>query len=292
MDIVDIYGHIADKSELIAGVGNYNNIHGLLTYFSNEDLLQMRSLPEIATPSVIQLILTYENPMVAASDDKVYFSLNVKGTNRYVNVKIETDGERKLATACISQEKGYFWIDYSIVDKTPRSKLLAGALYSLRTTFGEQDYVVSWKIQGFSHGDLVIFLPLSWYETVTGAFCENKSGLITLVESLNQLKFKGYTTQQWCEDAPHITNCPDGKMCGECMGQCHDLNHICYPDGKRFVCGGPDNEPKMNQSSLVSFADSTPPSTTGTTATWIAVIAIVIIVALLAWGLARRVDKS
>jgi LPXTG-motif cell wall-anchored protein len=325
MDIVDIYGHISDKSELILGVGNYNNVHGLLTYFPNEDLLQMRSLPEIVTPSVVHVILTYEKPSSINNTDKVYFSLTVKNDqylateknsaplikkkDKYINIKIELDGDRKVASACISSEKAYFWIDYSSVDKTPRSQLLAGALYSLQTTFGEQDYIVSWKIQGFSNGDLVIFLPTTWYEkSPDGPFCQSKSGVITLVESLNQLGFKGYTTQQWCEDIPNVVNCVEGTECGQCLGQCQNLNHICYPNinghnvqlavgqlsdvpDKQFICGPPNLEPKLNQSSMVSFSESSPPPTTGNAATWIAIIIIVIIVALLAWGFSRRNRK-
>ena len=65
-------------------------------------------------------------------------------------------------------------------------------------------------------------------EPIIGTFCHNKTGLITLVESLNQLKFKGFTTQQWCEEAPHVINCAESKFCGECMGQCPNPNDICY----------------------------------------------------------------
>lgn len=313
MDIVNIYGHILDKSELVIGVGNYNNIHGLCTYSitQSENVLQMQSLPEIASPSVIKLILKYESPL-GISDNQIYFSLKVSDSDRYININIESDGDRNLAVACLSKDKAYFWIDYSNIDKTPRSQLLAGSLYSLKTSFGEQDYTISWKIKDHSHGDLIIFLPLSWYEiepkepkepkgpkepkeasTPPEITCQNKNGLMTLVEGLNQLTFKGFTTRQWCEDAPRVINCTEGSLCGECMGQCLDLNHICYPNletqsSDKFVCGPPELEPKMNQSSSVTFTATSAPSTTGTTATWIAVIAIVIIIILLTWGLSRK----
>lgn len=301
LGIVNIYGHIADKSELVLGVGSYNNIHGLLTYFPTEDLLQMRSLPDILTPSVTELILTYEKPLSVNKTERVYFTLAVKSTNKYINVKIELDGDKKVACACISPEKAFFWIDYSSIDKTPRSRLLAGALYSLQTTFGEQDYIVSWKIQGFFNGDLIIFLPTTWYEHADNrqsGFCHAKTGIITLVEKLNQLSFKGYTTQQWCEDVSYISHCTDTKQCGNCLGHCHDPSHICFLNpgssivpGENFVCGLPSNEPKLNQSTLVSFTD-TPPQTTGTAATWIALISIFIIVALLTWGLSRHYNLN
>jgi hypothetical protein len=301
MDIVDIYGHIPDKSELIVGVGNYNNIHGLLTYFPMEDLLQMKPLPEIITPSVVQVILTYERPSNIANLNKVYFSLTVKDdVSKYINIKIDRDGNDKVASATISSEKAFFWIDYSNIDRIPRSQLLAGSLYSLRTTFGEQDYIVSWKVQGFSNGDLVIFLPTKWYEkTSTDSFCQHKEGIITLVESLNQIGFKGYTTQQWCEEVSHVTHCPTETHCGECLGYCHDSNHICYPNPEynidtnhpnipMFKCGDRFHEPRLDQSSMVSFSDSTPTQNTGTVATWIAVAIIFVLVILLVWGISRK----
>jgi hypothetical protein len=301
MDIVDIYGHIDDGSELVIGVGNYNNIHGLMTYSHRaaatnlgsilHDDIDMRTLPEIHTPSVVELVVNYEKPMTTITNNKLYFTLKVKDSENYISVKIETDGERRIAVACISREKTYFWIDYSIIDRTPRSKLLSGSLYSLRTIFGEQEYVVSWKINGFSHGDLIIFIPISWYEATSESQCQNKTGLINLVESLNQLKFKGFTTKEWCESAPNIINCSEGKICGDCIGQCQDLNHICYPNpdigGSKFICGIQSIE-TMNQSSMITLSES-PPSTTGTVPTWIAIISIVVIVSLLTWGLSRRV---
>lgn len=291
MDIVDVYGHIPntlDGAEIVIGVGNYNNIHGLACYYPTEDLLQIRSLSEIMTPSVIELILRYENPTNTTSSNQVYFSLQVKNTDRYININIEVDGDDKVACAIVSPEKAFFTIDYSTIDKTPRSHLLAGALYSLQTTFGEQNYIVSWKINGFANGDLVIFLPTTWYENVDGN-CHMRTGVSNLIDALNQLKFKGYTTQQWCETAPHVINCHDNNLCGDCFGPCQNPNHICWPDGDKFICGFPQNEPNMVEFSMVSFADTnSTPQTTGTAATWIAVVAIFLIVAILAWGLTRK----
>ena len=294
LGVVDIYGHIPDKTEILIGVGNYNNVHGLLTYFPVEDLLQMRTLSEVITPSVLQLVLTYERPSHVNKTNRVYFSLAVKGfdaNQKYINVKIELDNDKKVACACLAPDKAFFWIDYSSIDNTPRSQLLAGALYSLQTTFGEQDYVVSWKIQGFSNGDLVIFLPTTWYEQ-EGDFCQVKNGATILIESLHQLGFKGYTTQRWSEDVTQVIHCTDDRQCGECLGPCPDPKHICYPNltsgnlGKKFICGSPTYEPKLNESVFVSFNESQN-APQGTTATWIAAVSIVIIVALLAWGLAR-----
>lgn len=290
MEIVDIYGHLVDGSELVIGVGNYNTIHGLACYFSNDDLLQIQPISEVIAPSVLELILKYEKPLNDNSGG-LYFSLSVKNTTptKYVNIAIEMD-EQKVARATISNQKTLFTIDYSSVDKVPRSLLLAGSLYSLQTTFGEKNYVVSWKIQGFANGDLIIFLPTTWYEPSQKSefsYCNEKSGIINLVEKLNQISFRGYSTQQWCEGSPQVINCQNEDICGNCLGQCSNPNHICYPDlsgSKKFICGMSSDETNMLQSSTVSFAEDTP-QTTGTTATWIAIISIFVIVGLLAWGL-------
>ena len=302
MEAVDIYGHIRDNSTVLIGVGNYNNIHGLACYYPSDDILQIRSMPDIMTPSVIEVIVRYERPTASMSSSKsaktskggkVYFFLEVKNnyageTSRYINVDIDVEDGKKVATAMVSTEKAYFTIDYSSVDKTPRDKLLAGALYSLQTTFGEQDYVVSWKINGFSNGDLIIFLPTTWYENVGGS-CETRMGAGALVDSLNQLKFKGYTTQQWCESGSHVVNCHDNNMCGECFGPCQNPDDICWPNGDRFICGPHRDEPNMIEADMVSFAQvSSTPQTTGTFAAWAAVIAIFLIVAVLAWGLSHK----
>lgn len=302
MDIVDIYGHIPDKSEIIMGIGNYNNIHGLLTYHINENTLQMKLLSEIVTSSILQLTIKYETPSTGDNLDRVYFSLAVKdilktsttkNLDKYVNIRIEPDGNNKIACAYISHEKALFWIDYSNIDKVPRSQLLAGALYSLQTSFGEQNYVVSWKIQGNPNGDLIIFIPTTWYERIVPEnICQKNNGIATLFERLNQISFKGYTTYQWCEDATNITHCTEGNYCGECLGQCNDANDICYLNTDKiytsnFICGDPSLEPKLNKSSLVSPAEETL-STTGNAATWVVIIIIFILVIALVWSISNN----
>lgn len=286
LSVVDIYGHVADNSEIILGVGNYNNVHGLLTYFPAEDLLQMRPLDEVITPAVLPLVLTYETPPNTKVPNRVYFSLAVKGSAQYINIELKDpenhNGDKHIAVACLSSEKAFFWIDYSSVDTIPRSQLLAGALYSLQTLSGEHEYVVSWKIQGFSNGDLVIFLPTTWYEQKEA--CEVRNGAGMLVESLHQLGFKGYTTQQWCEVASKVTHCSGDKQCGECLGPCPDPSQICYPNltkgHTKFICGPPNAEPRLTESLLVSFNETT--STTNETLAWVAIAAIIIIV-LITW---------
>lgn len=289
MEIVDIYGHLVDGSELVLAVGNYNSIHGLACYFPKEDLLQIRPVHEIITPSVLQLILKYEKPSNITSGEKIYFSLSLKeNKEKYINVKIEKE---KSACAVVSNEKAIFSLDYSSVDKNPRPLLLAGALYSLETVFGEQRYIVSWKIEGFSNGNLAIFLPTTWYEPqAESSFCEMKRGIIDLIENLNQLQFKGYSTQQWCEVAAQVTYCQDNNLCGDCFGQCPNPRHICYPDpaSSKFVCGSMEVEPDMTQSTTVSFAETSKPQSNNNLATGIAVIVVFLLVILLFWGLYYR----
>jgi hypothetical protein len=132
LSVIDIYGHIPDRSEIVLGIGNYNNIHGLLTYFPSEDLLQMRFNSELLNPSILKLILNYEQ----ITDNRLYLSLSVNDS-QYINIKSNSE-------ACISSEKALFWIDYSSLDRSSkilRQQLLSGVLYSLKTT---HDQVVTW----------------------------------------------------------------------------------------------------------------------------------------------------
>lgn len=284
--VVDIYGHLYDNTEIVIGVGNYNNIHGLACYYPNDDLLQIRSIPEIIAPSVVELILHYETNKNSRNRNKLYFSLEVKShnlTSKYIGVDIESINNQTVASAVISSEKTLFTIDYSSIDNTPRSHLISGSLYSLQTTLGEHEYIVSWKINGFSNGDLVVFLPTSWYENINNT-CTIKNGINNLLDNLAQLKFKGFTTEKWCETASHVINCSNDTFCGDCFGHCQNNKHICWPNDNKFICGSPENEPDMSKFNLVSFADTTP-QTSGTAATLVAVIAIIIIVSVLALGL-------
>lgn len=256
-NVVDIYGNILDKSELIIAVGNYNNIHGLLTF--NNNLLEMRTLFEIESQSVIKVI--YQE---ATSK---YFSLYSSQHNKYLNVDIDDE----VATAILSNEKALFWIDYSIIDQTPRDELLAGVLYSLKTRVDDKEYIVSWKIKDFSNGDLIIFLPTTWYERVDNV-CILKRGSDQLIQKLNQLHFKGYTNEGWCQNIPTVTNCNDDKTCGECLGKCSNHQEICSLYNNNLICQSISNN-KTRSNNLVI---------------WIALITIVIIVALLAWGIMNK----
>lgn len=345
---VNIYGHIPDRSELVIGIGDYNNIHGLLTYLQEKDSLQIQKIPDIVDVSVLELVLIYERPLTDISTNRVYFSLGVKDIRddeetrltpilklqtptKYINVKIELNDDKPVACACLSPEKAFFWIDYSSIDKIPRSQLLAGSLYALKTIFGEQEYMVSWKISGISSllstdiskpliqfdnqlnilGNLIMFLPTTWYErslvSTNASFCERHSNIHTLIQNLSQLNFKGYTTQQWCEEVPAVNYCTMNDQCGDCLGQCQDPNTICYinpeisnlksltpgnllvreQDNPQFICGSRDQEPKLDHYNTVSFSQDSP-QITGNTATWVAVISIIIIISLLTWGIVRK----
>ena len=271
MDIVNIYGPLNNNAKVVLGVGNYNNIHGLLTYFPIEDELQMRPLPDVITPSVLELILSYE------PDNKKYFSLQIKDSNQYIGVKIETDNNTHIAVASIRDVKTLFWMDYSSVDKVPREQILSGVLYSLQTSFGEQDYPVSWKIHGFTNGNLILIIPITWYEKNTD-ICEEKTGTMLLVERLNQLSFKGYTTESWCQDSSFVTHCNNGDECGKCLGPCSDPNHICYPEQNKYLCG-------TGEVKAITLNEA---QSQGTIATWITLVSIVIIVALVTWARTKQ----
>jgi hypothetical protein len=287
MDPVTIYGLIPDKSSIILGVGNYNSIHGVLTYLPTTDLLQMTSLSNIITPTVLELIVTYETPVNQLNQliqlnqsNKLYFSLMIKNQdqkdeikrgNRYINIRVENNRN----VACIALEKAIFCVDYSSADRVSRNQLLAGSLYSLQTAFEGVNHIVSWKIHDFSNCDLIVFLPTTWYEADVNASCQMKSGTATLIESLNQSKFKGYSSQDWCVNVPEVVHCIDDKQCGSCLGPCPGDNELCYPNNNGFTCQSINSQ-------------SSTPSTTGTNAALIAIVAIIVIVIFLVWIFTRR----
>lgn len=277
MDIIDIYGPIPNKSELTLGIGTYNTIDGLLTLQSN--ILKIQTLKNIN--NIIELILTYENKI----SDRIYFSLAVKNSNKFINIQIELINDKNVAYACISKSKCLFWIDYSSIDKNPRSQLFSAVLYSLKTSFGEQDYVVTWKIDKSLNKDLIIFLPTTWYESSN---CEINQGIDTLIDKLTKKSFKGFTTQQWCEELSFIKHCTNDQQCGECLGNCPNINHICYVDTQTpnsFICGPKELEPKILSTNVLPSNSS---NVNCTYITWIVIISIFIIVAFLTWGLSYR----
>jgi hypothetical protein len=256
----NIYGPLDNQSNIVLGIGNYNNVHGLLT--SEDDILSMKLLSEITTPNVIELNLEYSDNL---------FSLSVKDTNKYVGVIIE-DYNAKIAHTCISDTKTYFSVNYSSIDKTPRTNLFSGVLYSLQTTINNISYTVSWKINNLPNGDLILFLPLSWYDDT----CTIKDGLITLVESLKQLNYKGYTNEHWCHNVKNIIHCDDEQKCGICLGHCDNTSEICdLNDDNTFVC----------VASNITVNDQTNNDQNNNQAnyTWLAVILVLLIILLLWW---------
>lgn len=279
MDIVNLYGHLLDKSKVTIGVGNYNNVHGLACYYNDKQLLQIKSLPELVSSEVLELTLNYENGN--------YFSLTFG--DKYLGVKVDDEG----ITAIITPYKTLFSIDYSSIDNNPRDKLMAGVLYCLTTQINGKFEIVSWNINGFSNGDLVTLLPTTWYENNNNV-CIRNSGVNNLLQSLNQLHFKGYTSLEWCEDYNYVTNCPDGVYCGSeaCMGKCQEYNYVCWPNNGKFVCGSPNSEPSMdinsqvtmNSNSQVTMNSNTDMSHMGGSgATWLALCIILILAVILAW---------
>lgn len=289
MDIVDIYGQIFDKSEIIIAVGNYNSIHGVASYNPSNNLLQISSLSDVDSDLVLELIINHES---LKPTNRLYFSLIVKDTNNFINVNISNN----VATACIGSNKAIFWVDYSSIDHIPRPQLFSGVLYCLYTIVNNKAYPVTWTIDGFPNGDLVIFLPTTWYEFQNS--CQIFTGTRTLIENLNQLKFKGYTNLEWCENMASVTHCVN-ESCGDCLGNCDSETENCYYShiNNKFVCLPHQSQsdhlqPDHLQSDHLQ-SDHLEPSNagTGTVATLIAITIVIIIVALIAWGIARYDEK-
>lgn len=258
MNTLNIYGDIPDESDVIIGIGNRNSVHSLLTYFAKHDNLQIRPIGDIATPSILIATLLYH---------KDGFYLKVKGTSQYINFKIESG----KAVASLSNNKCLLHCDYSIIDKNPHSRILAGSLMSLCNS--QED--IYWKVQGFTPNRMIMFLPLNWYE-VTDGICTQYTGLPALMDNLRNKNFTGFTDSKWCQNFPHVNNCQEGELCGNCLGPCRDSSQVCVPSGIHFVCTNPNNLP-------ITFP--APPPTTGTSATWIAIISIFLLSVILYFGL-------
>lgn len=248
MDIFNnLYGHIEDMSTVLLGVGNYNSIHGLSCFYPQDNCLEFRPISEIVPPLILEAVLRYKKTK------PTHFYLEVKNysddvSTKYISVDIIIQDGREVALAVVSHTKTYFTIDYSIVDTKPRPLLLAGTLYSLQTTVKNKNYIVSWKIKGFSYGDLIVFLPTTWYQKNNLDDCQFNTGSELLVENLNLFNFKGFTNKYWCESFPFVTNCDSNTLCGQCMGRCKNPNQICWPSDNTYICGDPV---------LVSFATET-----------------------------------
>jgi hypothetical protein len=287
MDIVNVYGYLADKSEVVVAVGNHNNVHGIACYQPLDQVLQIKPLPDVAAPSVVEFLIHHENPTGRADKNLLYFSLALKEPHddkRWLHIHINKAG---VAEAVLSSDKSIFTLSYSAVDKNDRSRILAGSLYSITTIFGEKPYTVSWKVQNFTNGELIMFLPTTWYGADT---CEPSTGLHALLQTLQSDQFRGFVTQEWCHNVPTVTNCNEGVTCGTCMGQCPNPNHLCYPnpEDSNFVCRVPGHEPNLSPGALVTVASDTS-STTGIT--WFAVASVFVIIIILALGLAFQTRR-
>lgn len=239
--VVNIYGGIAEESDMILAVGNYNNVHGVLSHHPRGSLVEMVRFPEVDPDSVVKIKAIRE---VITGNRRALFSLLVEGSKNksrqlYINIKIESENGEKIAVARLSTSKALFWLEYSSVDNFPRKEILAGSLVSLATSFGEKDYIVSWKIRDFANGDLVMFLPTSWYETRNMEECVKTEGVGDLISSLEQISFRGYTSHELCTDFQEIRYCTQGERCMECLGRCADQSDLCTPSISTpgyFVC--------------------------------------------------------
>lgn len=289
MDIVNVYGLLADKSEVVVALGNHNNVHGLACYQPIDQVLQIKPLPDVAVPSVVEFLIVHEKPTGRADKNVLYFSLALKEAHddkRWLHIHINKAG---VAEAVLSSDKSIFTVSHSAVDKYDRSRLLAGSLYSLATVFGEQAYTVSWKVQNFANGEMIMFLPTTWYG---GETCEPQTGLHDLLHLLQRDQFRGFVSPEWCHNVSTVTNCEDNATCGACMGQCPNPNHVCYPNPEddNFVCRMPGHAPSLTPGALVTVASETESTTTGIT--WLAVAGVFVIIIILALGLAFQTRRQ
>ena len=270
MEVSNIYGPIITDTEVVLGIGNYNNIHGLLTHNPMNNILQMKSVDDII--SIIELVIVYEG--------NGQLSLAVKGTtDSFIGVCNPNNG---TVTACISKEKTYFTLEFSVVDKFLRNKILSGALYSLRVTIDSKEYTVTWKIDGFANGDLIIFLPMTWYERSVGGVCNKWSDTAILLDKLKQSKFRGYTNSTWCEQLPTLTHCTEDHICGKCLGNCEQNNHICYPVANgNFVCKPVDNTLDIVASETNNKTEATPETNNNGPILFITVLLIIMLLLVL-----------
>lgn len=298
MDVNNIYGELKDGSSIVIGIGNFNNVHGLGCFLPEKKTFQIRSFANIVTETVSEFILRYESPL-QKTPKKIYFSLNLKDTPQYLSIDINQGiSDEKIALASISEEKTVFSIDYSSVDSPSsyRSKILAGSLFSIETKFGERDYTILWNINGFSNGDLVLFLPLTWYERQHDNICSSYSGIDTLLSRLNSFNFKGFTDDFWCTRYSFFSNCSSNEECGNCFGRCATEGQICTPNPRSGFSSSnkqynnyPESFYICNYSEYTILSDENPQqsmsNTWATWATWIAIISIFVVLIVLAAGL-------
>jgi len=274
-EIVNIYGHIADESIIVIGAGYYNTVKGLLSVINDDDDIQINIVDKLKSEKIIEIVLKYEQ--------NENFSLKIKDKDEYIGIKLENN----KAIACKNNVKTLFTIDYSIIDKKSREKILSGVLYSLKTKIKGKNYNVEWKIENLPNGELIMFLPLNWYENET---CEKTSDINNLIERLNRLYFKGYTSLKWCKNMSKVLNCENSIICGNCMGKCPNFGDICYSSGKEgvFICG--KKEPDMlvppnitlNNELTNNFSEN---NISGNGVTFLAIGLIIIIVSLLFYGI-------
>lgn len=267
MDISNIYGPLFDKSEIVFAAGNYNSVHALLSTSINNTLsIIPLSEKNFDVNNVLVLTLIYE-------DNGLIFKAS---NDYYLGVNINND----IATASLTKQKTLFTFEYSSVDVDPSKEYLSGTLYSLSTKVNNISYTVNWKINGFSDGDLVIMLPLSWYENNNGV-CEYYSGINSLLPKLNQFYFKGYSALSWCENLHSFINCTDNELCGSCIGKCNDGN-ICIPvfsnspiSSSSFVCSSVSTISSSNSSSSTDSSSNSSQSSSYSAVLYIILIILI-----------------
>ena len=295
MDIVNIYGHILDKSDIIIAIGNFNSIHGVLTYIDKK--LEIKHISDIRSYNILQLIITYESPSYIKNNyvgvNEIYFTLKVKGINKYINIEIVNNNDKLTAKPIISDSKAYFTTKFSSIDNIKRHQLLAGSLYNLETVLGEQKYIVNWPVSGFMDGDVVIMIPTKWYEKDDNNQCLYKSDIDELLSSLNKSYFKGYSEKHWCQQFDYVYNCSSQNTCGDCLGKCSNSNYICVPNPNHninnhssFVCTDlyKEKSTELNENFNQTFSFKS----NNTITTCIIILIIIILFSVLFWGIYNR----
>jgi len=256
-----IYGNITDKSEVILANGNYNTIYGILS----------RDLEIVFkdTESALFLTLHYDK------NNEFYFTTKDK---KFLGVKLINYNDKNIVIPEIVLVKCLFSVDTSLNDNVARKNIMAGSLFSMKTTIGDINYIVQWKIKNGDYTNLIKILPKIYYK---GDKCVKSNNLLTDLKDNN---FKGYSSQNLCYNKSDIVYCETGQTCGLCLGKCINENYICFLDKDfSYTCGNPEDE--------IVNSNSNSNSTNNNAITWVTIISIFVILLLLTFGLSYKFKK-
>lgn len=156
-----IYGDIDNNSDILIAIGTHNSIHGLLTNDNNR--LSFTSLSKCEDPLLFTL---------SYNDTSFY----LRNCDKFISMD---------DYAYLSNEKGNIKVTYSSIEDS--KKIWAGALHS----FSVDDREITWEMPGLPPADLVIFLPINWYEKDNP---QRYHGIKPLLKKLKTPPFIGYTS--------------------------------------------------------------------------------------------------